>query len=553
MKYSICCCSFALILLLACAKQVVKQPVFTATSPSQQSHKSIMVAKNQKKDTLCYIVQFQDSSKRQQFALGIERLLKSFPPEPTPDSTKNKTVKIEIIKSGPAAEAAGRPLIADTTAIKSTSQSAVKTEPMAPAYGGAVRFYLQRGCIDQDIGPLLSPFPFDKKTCNEKDRPSGAGYLIINDVAGKGISLSLAPTIQNGAGRPLSAFDLAAGWTDFVKKHPAEARGIFRYVNGVEQFIGGHEGVITGFQIVDDKTIILQLTQSDPYALQRLCTSRLLPYSFKLGPYFIKNEKNNTLTLAPNAGYVLGKPYLNTCEIKPGKDNNPFLSYSLHRYDMMTVFSKKDLDFARRVAPDKSNLSVFSADRYFLSLAMPSVEVRQFVNRMIDKKDILDNYVKAEGSPLKLLESEDSSAGNPAPAAASTKNSLTIAPPASTALSILFRNDDPVSTLIAEKLLADLGHAGLSCVMKSSSGDDYEKSLVRRDYGIAVGWAPESITSDPSERLRLGTLWFNDEYKEQVRIDSSQEIPLFSIKTYLLYANKIFFTENGLPGMFVKE
>jgi hypothetical protein len=48
-------------------------------------------------------------------------------------------------------------------------------------------------------------------------------------------------------------------------------------------------------------------------------------------------------------------------------------------------------------------------------------------------------------------------------------------------------------------------------------------------------------------------MWFNDEYKEQVRIDSSQEIPLFSIKTYLLYPKKIFFTENGLPGIFVKE
>jgi hypothetical protein len=272
-----------------------------------------------------------------------------------------------------------------------------------------------------------------------------------------------------------------------------------------------------------------------------------------LGPYFIKSEKTSALTLAPNAGYVLGKPYLNACEIKSGKDNNPFLSYSLHRYDMMTIFSQKDLDYARRMAPEKSNMSLFSADRYFLSLAMPSAEVRQFVNRMIDKKDMLDNYIKAEGSPLKYVESEDSSGGNSAPAVATGKNSLTIAPPASAALSILFHNDDPVSTLIAEKLLADLSHAGLLCIMKSSSGEDYERALIRRDYGIAIGWAPESITSDPSERLRLGTMWFNDEYKEQVRIDNAQEIPLFSIKTYLLYAKKIFFTENGLPGIFVKE
>ena len=259
------------------------------------------------------------------------------------------------------------------------------------------------------------------------------------------------------------------------------------------------------------------------------------------------------MTLAPNPGYPLGKPYLNACEIKSGIDNNPFLSYSLHRYDMMTIFFQKDLDYARHLSPDKSNLSVFSEDRYFLSLAMPSVEVRQFINRMIDKKDMLDNYVKAEGSSLKYVESEDSSAGNPSPAPPSAKNQLTIAPTSATPISILFRNDDPVSTLIAEKLVADLSHAGLSCVLKSSSGEDYERALVRRDYGIAIGWAPQNITLDPSERLRLGTMWFNDEYKEQARIDSAQEIPLFSIKTYLLSSKKIFFTENGLAGIFVKE
>lgn len=553
MKRYVCYCAPALFMLFACAKEVVKQPITTASSPSQQTHRSVTVTKMQKKDTLCYVVEFQDSSKIRQFTAGIERLLKSFPPEPTPDSIKNKAVKIEIVKSEPLPAASGKPLISDSAAIKPGIQNKAKTELVTPVYGGTVRLYVQRGCIDQDIEPMLSPFPFDKKNCIEKDNSPGAGYLIVNDVAGKGISLSLSPTIQNGAGRPVSAFDLATGWTDFVKKHPAEARAIFRYVVGLEQFIGGHEAVITGFQIVDDKTIVLQLTQSDPFALQRLCTPRLLPFAFKVGPYFIKSEKNNALTLAPNAGYVLGKPYLNACEIKSGKDNNPFLSYSLHRYDMMTIFSQKDLDYARRMAPEKSNMSLFSADRYFLSFAMPSAEVRQFVNRMIDKKDMLDNYIKAEGSPLKYVESEDSSGGNPAPAVTTGKNSLTIAPPASAALSILFHNDDPVSTLIAEKLLADLSHAGLLCNMKSSSGEDYERALVRRDYGIAIGWAPESITSDPSERLRLGTMWFNDEYKEQVRIDNAQEIPLFSIKTYLLYAKKIFFTENGLPGIFVKE
>ena len=369
-KYS-CCFAFALLLCFACAKQVVKQPATNAVPMARQTHKSIIVVKNQQKDTLSYVVEFQDSLKRQQFANAIERLLKSFPPEITPDSIKNQAVKIQIVKSEYALTASNKPPLADSAAIRRENQYTTNAAPMVPVYGGVVRFYMHRGCIDQDIGPLLSPFPFNKIPGNEKDNSSGAGYFIVNDVAGKGISLSLATAIQNGAGRPVSAFDLVTGWTDFVKKHPAEGRGLFRYVNGVEQFISGHEAVITGFQIVDEKTVVLQLTQSDPYALQRLCTSRLLPPSFKLGPYFIKSDKNNTLSLAPNAGCITGKPYLNACEIKSGKDANPFLSYSLHRYDIMTIFSQKDIDYARRMAPDKSNLSVQSLNPQIIARRRP--------------------------------------------------------------------------------------------------------------------------------------------------------------------------------------
>lgn len=552
MKHYVLYFALASLMFLACVKQVVKQPAPVTTPSSPQVHKSIAVIKKQKKDTVCYFVEFQDSSKRRQFTEGIEHLIKKFPPEPTSDSVKN-AVTVQIVQSQPPAVNTGKPIIPDIPAIIPSPQSITGVGPVAPVYGGTVRLYIHRGSVDQDISPLISTFPFDSKSCNGKDSPAGAGYLSIKSVADRAVTLTLTPGVQNGASRPVSAFDYVTGWTDFVKKHPAEARCIFRYVNGVEQFINGREAVITGFQIVDDKTIVLQLTRSDPYAARRLCTSRLLPPSFQLGPYSIKNDKNNSMSLAPNIGYPLGKPFLNSCEIKSGKDPNPFLSYSMRRLDAMTLFSVKDLDYARRMAPDKSNLSAFSADRYFLSLASPSADVRHFVNKIIDKKDILDNYVKAEGTPLQSIETENADPENPAPAAQPLKSTLTTAPPASAVISILFPSDDPVSQLIAEKLLADLSHAGLSCAMKGSAWEDYEKALVRRDYGIAVGWAPASIVFDESERLRLGTMWFNDEYREQARIDSAQEIPLFSIKTYLLSSKKVFFTENGLAGIFVKE
>jgi len=88
----------------------------------------------------------------------------------------------------------------------------------------------------------------------------------------------------------------------------------------------------------------------------------------------------------------------------------------------------------------------------FLSLCNALCRGQAIVNRMIDKKDMLDNYIKAEGSPLKYVESEDSSGGNSAPAVATGKNSLTIgAPGFRRTIQSFFHNDDPVSTLIAEK------------------------------------------------------------------------------------------------------
>lgn len=418
-----------LMLFFACAKQVVKQPaVFTGASPAQ-THASVIVTKKLKKDTLCYVVEFQDSTKRQQFAAAVEQLLKNVPAQPSSDSTNTHAVKIQLVKSSIAATALGRPLTIDSAAAQHGNQPASKIGPAAPVFGGSVRFYTPRGFIGHDIGQLLYAFPFGDKTCDEKGKSAGAGYLMVNTIADKGLSLSLAPTVKNAAGRPVSAFDLVTGWTDFIKKHPAEGKALFRYVKGVDQFIGGHEAVITGFQIVDEKTVVLQLTQSDPNAVQRLCTSRLFQPSFKLGPYFITDEKNNVLTLAPNGNYPLGSPYLNSCEIISGKDANPFLSYSLHRYNVMAIFSLKDIDYASRMASDKSNLSVFSADRYFLSLAMPSVEVRQFINRILDKYDILTNHVKAEGSPIKSVEAEDAAAETTGPAAPSAKSALAIAPP----------------------------------------------------------------------------------------------------------------------------
>jgi hypothetical protein len=118
---------------------------------------------------------------------------------------------------------------------------------------------------------------------------------------------------------------------------------------------------------------------------------------------------------------------------------------------------------------------------------------------------------------------------------------------------VLFRSDDPIAGVIADKLLADISRAGLSCTVKGVSVEEYEKNLIKRDYGIAVGYVPGTVMQDQCERLRMATLWFSDEAIERKRIDEHYEFPLFSIKAYLLYKNKIGFLNDAIEGMYVKE
>jgi hypothetical protein len=223
----------------------------------------------------------------------------------------------------------------------------------------------------------------------------------------------------------------------------------------------------------------------------------------------------------------------------------------LNRYDVVTLYSLKDIGYARRVFAEKGTLKPFTESQYFLSLALPSQELRSALCRLFDRKDILLNYVKAEGGPLAAMETQAEyvePSASARPALQSIPGNLATAP-----VVVLFQNEDPVSVIIADKLLADISRTGVSCTVKGVSAEEYERALVRRDYGIAVGCVPGGVLSDQSERLRLSTMWFNDEINEPTRIESKQEFPLFSIKNYLLCKNKIEFLNDAIEGIFVKE
>ena len=58
---------------------------------------------------------------------------------------------------------------------------------------------------------------------------------------------------------------------------------------------------------------------------------------------------------------------------------------------------------------------------------------------------------------------------------------------------------------------------------------------------------------DESEKLRFRTMWFGDAADEPARIADNREIPLFSVKGYLLYRKKVGFSGISMAGIFLAE
>jgi hypothetical protein len=531
------------LLLLSCARQVTKQTVVI-----QKGHEIITT---EKKDTLGYVVSFYDSTERGAFVRSFEHLVKTYPFR-RDTLVNNRYFELKLPLPPPPAETQRpRPTVSETLAT--IPQPAVTpAEKIEPQRRGSVTLYTSREFVDFTLSGLIAAYPFGRAACGEAETvpKEVSGVLDMKVVSDRQIDLALRDNFVTAAGQALTAFDLVNSWTAYVKKHPAEGLALFRHVKGLEGFIAGRETIISGFVVSDQKTVSLRLERPDPLALKRLCTRRLLPQAMKMGLYFVKGESQTSMQLLPNPRAESQKPYLNSCIIRMGKDPNPFLSFSLNRYDAITLFSLKDIDYARQKAADKSALIALSDDRYFLSCTVTAKEVRAAVKKLVDPKDILVNFVKADGAIISLLEPEP---GSQPSENGAVQPVLQSAPMMSGPMTVLYRSDDPVSVIIAEKILADFTRAGLQCVLKGAVGEGYEASLIRKDFGISVGWVEKSVLSDPGERLRLASIWFGDQADEHARIDDNREIPLFSVKQYLLCKKKIAFAGDVLEGMFITE
>jgi hypothetical protein len=553
-------CLLFVILAGGCSTRVVQQnPSVEQTSNTQEfqvgqpsNPPRIALIKG---DTLSYIVDFTNKAERDRFTLSLNEFLKNYPFATVKEDSTGHQVKISIlpVKSEEKTDsmitsersrfvgniiekAAGN---TGNPEIKDTSVNLADTENTVPVSGGQARIYMRRSDIDQPFTSLVELFPL------KENKDDTNGVLIVTDSSQRRIVLKIASRITNGNGLVISALDMIDTWSKFIKAHPGEGYALFRHVDGVIDFINGKEAIVRGFGVTDERTVQIRLAEPDSFAIERMHTGRLLGMLFRTGPYYFSEQKENTLTLLNNS-HSGSRPFLDKVMLGTGDDPNPIISFSLNKYDAVTVCSKSDLDYARKNLSKTGALSELPAERYFLSVKLPDQAARDAFSALINPQDLLDNYVKAEGSIITAVTFDNPELQN----AKQTFQSKGLF--INGQFKILFRKDDPVSKSVAEKILADLTRKNISCVLLGSDVYNYEKTLVSGDYGCAVGWVPQSVFNDKSEQLRFFTLWFSDITDEQQVLNSKSEIPLFNVKRYILMKPYLHLYNNSLKGIYRK-
>lgn len=501
-------------------------------------------------DTVAYTITFTDSVRREQFVNSFQSFIDHYQFATHLSDTVEGQVVIRIAppqsQSGMLLSPLQPEWIRESTthgagdSVMTGSGEAIKfIDTIAPVAGGTLRLHLQRNSIDGTFLSLLAA-PF-KAVADSVASP----LFTLEMASPRKVVVQLNSRVVDGTGRLISALDLIEAWTGYIRQHPAEGLALFRYVEGVREFIEGKEAVVRGFGATDQYTCYMKLSQPDPHAVTRLSTNRTLGIYSKLGLYFPVKASPQEMVLCANQKTANGmQPLLDTLVINISDDQNAILSFSLKKYDAITLTFTGDVEYARSTLGKQADLQVVSHDRYFISCISRDSTARRYIASRLDAASLLKTTVKADGAPIAQVESDSSDTSTDAAAGEPP------AVPAGQQVRILYRSDDEVSRRIAEKLLADLSGSGIRGSLIAAGSTDYERKLVERGYECAVGWVEESIKSDMSEKLRCATMYFSDMLSGAQRIAGYWEIPLFTVDRYILMRKPAGIYHNEIVGLY---
>jgi hypothetical protein len=408
-----------------------------------------------------------------------------------------------------------------------------RREAEHPVAGGKATIYLQRGFLDDAVIEMISMNPFGR---------DGAELFNVTDSTHRRLEFTLTQVIKRANGRKATALDFVELWSRHLKDRPAQGLALFRNVQGAEGYVSGKEPLVGGLSAADEQTIRIRLAKPDPLAFQRLRSPALIDGAFMLGPYYTSWSAADAVKLLPNPNSQFGDTaYLAECTVRLGNDPDAMTSFTQGRYAAMTLYTAADIETAKTELEGKAVLVRLPSDRYFLASKSANDQLRAFIRGAVSSMDLLKNIVKAEGEEIFCVTAHEGATGQ-IPV-------RTPPPELPKPMKLIYRNDDPISTAIAEKLRADFTGAGLATDAIGGNAEAYERTLVSGRYDCAVGWAPEAVLNNLTEQLHFASMWFADETDAGVRLGEYREIPLFSVNNYMLLRDDTRLYRDRVGGM----
>jgi len=426
--------------------------------------------------------------------------------------------------------------IEDTLIRRAEEKRRAAEQPIA---GGRAAIYLQRGFLDDAVAEMIRMNPFGRDGTERR-------LFNVTDSTHRRLEFTLTQVIKRANGRRLTALDFVELWSCHLKERPAQGLALFRNVQGAEGYVSGKEPLVGGLSAADEQTIRIRLAKPDPLAFQRLRTPALIGGPFMLGPYYSAGSAaDGAVKLLPNPNSPSGETaYLAECTVHLGGDPDAITSFTHGKYAAMTLYSAADIEAAKTELEGKAMLVRLPSDRYFLASKSANDQLRTFIRGAVSGMDLLKDVVKAEGEEIFCVTAHEASTG--------PKPGRTPPPELPKPIKLIYRNDDPISVTIAEKLRADFTGAGLATDAIGGNAETYEKTLVSGRYDCAVGWAPEAVLENLTAQLHFASIWFGDETDSRVRLGEYREIPLFSVNNYMLLRDDTRLYGDRVGGMWSK-
>lgn len=546
---STCVLAAVVLLFVSCANQTMLVPSVAQPQPR--------AAVQEDGDTTTCVIAFSDQSDRQRFVKAFRAFVDKYPFGAFKTDTVDKYLHMTLMPVRDTTGAAPLSMDLETvdqahiveSVIESATDSALGS---CIERGGTATLYSPRPFWDEQFLTLVAPsIPFGP---SRPDREPGF-ETVFDDTAVPGspdpgrplfweqvndtrIRVTLAPGRPLSGQAPFTAFELVQCWTDLIRERPADGTFAFQNVKGVAGFVAGREAVVAGFVVVDEQTMEIRLTQPDSRARMRMNSALLVPMSLGAGNFSASAGPANSQRLVATSG---GNACMDSLVVVLGGDKEPFLNFSLGRYDVLVLREKNDLEYARTKMRGKADLIPLDRDRYFLSVRS-TPELKAVCSRVVSPVEFLNAAARCEGSVVPTLAvPAETVPGSTMPAPENEVVSETV--------TILYLSQDRVSAALAEKLFADLTRVSVDAKLDGRAMRAYQQALVSGGYSVAIGWVAEKELKTDRGLLRTAALWFDGETDETTLLQQRREIPLFAAQWYALIKRPLALDDAGLAGL----